>query len=63
MANHLELAESLVKAIDRNYDSLIKNVPKEYQYNSIALGRSGGPDMYAPVKVVKAVMHPLPIRS
>lgn len=24
MANHLELAESLVKAIDRNYDSLIK---------------------------------------
>ncbi|MCL1678581.1 hypothetical protein M2T92_06070 [Elizabethkingia miricola] len=52
-ANHLELAESLIKAIDKNYNNLIKNVPNEYQYNSIALGRSAGPDMYAPVKVVK----------
>lgn len=48
-ANHLEIAKSLVKMIDRNKDNLIGNVPKAYRYNSAAIGRSSAPDLISPV--------------
>lgn len=52
-ANHISIAESLIKMIDKNVANLQKNVPNQYQYNSIAIGRSGAPDMLKPVKLIK----------
>lgn len=52
-ANHLELGESLIQMIDRTVENLRQNVPKEYRYNSIGLGRSAAPDMIRPLKLIK----------
>ena len=52
-ANRLSLAESFIKMIDKNKNNLSKNVPAAYQYNSIAIGRSGAPDMLRAVKLFK----------
>ncbi|TXH20121.1 MAG: hypothetical protein E6Q95_06385 [Chitinophagaceae bacterium] len=53
-ANRLSLAESLIKMIDKNKNNLSKNVPAPYQYNSIAVGRSGAPDMLKSVHLLKS---------
>lgn len=50
-SNHLEIAESLIKMINRNVDNLIQNSPKPYRHNSAAIGRSSAPDMISPVWV------------
>lgn len=50
-ANHLEMAEPLIHAIDQNYHNLISNVPAEYRYNAAAIGRSAALDMISPLKV------------
>lgn len=50
-SNHLEIAESLIKMINRNVDNLIQNTPKPYRHNSAAIGRSSAPDMISPVWV------------
>lgn len=59
-ANQLGLAESLIKMIDKNVRNLKKNVPAPYQYNSIAIGRSGAPDLLKPVKLIKGDTTTLP---
>lgn len=50
-ANRLSLSKGFVKMIDDAKVNLIKNVPPQYQYNAAALGRAGGKDMVAPIKV------------
>lgn len=52
-ANHLELAESLLHLIDDHTDQLSQNVPKPYQYDAMAIGRSAAPDLNRPVKLEK----------
>lgn len=54
-ANHLHIAESLIRMIDRNVDNLVNNVPELYRYNSAAIGRSSSPDMISPVYLQKGV--------
>jgi alpha-L-fucosidase 2 len=51
-ANRLGIASSLMQIIDQQQDNLIKNVPKEYQYDAAALSRASGSDLIAPVKLV-----------
>ncbi|PUV21977.1 hypothetical protein DCO56_23875 [Sphingobacterium athyrii] len=54
-ANHLDISNSLIQMIDRNKDNLRLNVPEPYRYNSIAIGRSSGPDLWSPVLLQKGV--------
>jgi len=53
-ANRLNLAGGLVKLIDNGKANLSKNVPAAYQYNALALGRTGAADLFSPVKVTGA---------
>lgn len=53
-ANHLGIASVLGQVIEENADNLIHNVPKAFQYNAAGLGRAGGPDMIAKLKVTGA---------
>ena len=39
-ANRLSLAESLANTLDNNWEQLTANVPREYQHDSAAVGRS-----------------------
>ena len=55
VSNNLDIARSLIAMIDRNKENLILNVPKNYRYNSAAIGRSSGPDMLRPVYLEKGV--------
>ena len=52
-ANRLSLAKGLLQMIDAAQNNLVLNVPEPYRHNTMALGRSGGLDMYSPVKVFK----------
>ncbi|WP_312188634.1 glycosyl hydrolase family 95 catalytic domain-containing protein [Sphingobacterium sp.] len=52
-ANQLGIASSLIQMIDRNKDQLKQNVPAAYRYNSLAVGRSSGPDLWSPVLLAK----------
>jgi hypothetical protein len=52
-ANRLSLAKGLLQMIDAARNNLVLNVPESYRTNTMALGRSGGLDMYSPVKVYK----------
>lgn len=52
-ANRLSLAKGLLQMIDAARNNLVLNVPEPYRHNTMALGRSGGLDMYSPVKVFK----------
>lgn len=52
-SNHLEIASSLLEMVDHNSANLSWNIPTQYRYNAIGLGRSGGPNMIGtPVRVV-----------
>ncbi|QES90050.1 glycosyl hydrolase family 95 catalytic domain-containing protein [Rhizosphaericola mali] len=54
-ANHLDIAASMVELVNKNRNNLALNIPAEYRYNAIGVGRSGGPDMVGtPVKVNKS---------
>ncbi|MFC2255141.1 hypothetical protein ACETRX_36855, partial [Labrys portucalensis] len=48
-ANHLEIAQTLINAIDRNKINLTLNVPQQYQSDSAGIGRAYGADMISPV--------------
>ena len=50
-ANHLGIASVLVHMLLKNEANLSKNVPRQFQYNSAGLGRAGGPDMLAPLRL------------
>lgn len=50
-ANRLNIAQSLVAAIDRNQQNLINNVPKIYRDDAAAIGRAGGEDFVSPVQL------------
>ncbi len=48
-ANRLSLGESMLAAIDRNKETLHKNVPEALRADAYAVGRSSGPDAHSPV--------------
>lgn len=48
-SNHLEQGESLCRALDRNLENLIANVPEEMRADSAGIGRSMSHDFIAPV--------------
>jgi alpha-L-fucosidase 2 len=49
-ANRLEIGKSLVRALNDNMESLIGNVPEEFQYDSAGLGRSCSFDLRTEVE-------------
>lgn len=51
-SNRLNIAASLMNSIDKNIANLIKNVPEQYQQDAAAIGRAGGADFIAPVKLI-----------
>jgi hypothetical protein len=50
-ANHLGISSVLMHTLSKNEANLSLNVPRQFQYNSAGLGRAGGPDMIAPLKL------------
>ncbi|WP_197035479.1 glycosyl hydrolase family 95 catalytic domain-containing protein [Paenibacillus sp. UNC451MF] len=48
-SNRLEIGESLIRALDANFDNLVANVPEEYQHDSAGLGRSCSYDLKSKV--------------
>ncbi|RZM05587.1 MAG: hypothetical protein EOO88_54670, partial [Pedobacter sp.] len=50
-ANRLDIAKSLITMINTNKDNIVKNVPAKYRHNSAAIGRAGGADMIAEIKL------------
>ena len=48
-SNHLDIGRSLFDAVYNNRNSLIKNVPKEWQFDAAALGRISSYDLVSPV--------------
>src|SRR5213082_950363 len=53
-ANRLDLAESLLRNLDRHRQALIDNVPERLRADAAAIGRSSGPDLVRPVDLATA---------
>ncbi len=49
VSNHLEIASSLIKALNSGTDELINNVPEKYRHDSAAVGRCTTATMYSPI--------------
>lgn len=50
-ANHLDIASVLPATINKNVNNLINNVPEQYRYNALGLGRASGIEMNATLAV------------
>lgn len=49
-SNRLDIGESLVRALERNQEQLIRNVPERYRHDSAGLGRSSSYDLHSEVE-------------
>lgn len=50
-SNHPELGEPLLNTLVKNQQTLIKNVPEKYRYNSAGIGRATGQDLISAVSI------------